>query len=281
MIRNRDSQTPRPPKTAKAVLEEPKTMRKMSLAVASGAALLMLATAVFLRAANPPQNTQTVSYPSGSETVSGYLALPAGGGKHPALIAIHEWWGLNDWVKDEAQKFAAQGYVVLAVDLYRGKVATTPDEAHELMRGVPDDRGLRDLEAAFAYLASRPAVEAGKIADVGWCMGGGYSIKLAVDQPKLAACIVNYGPLPTDPANIAKIHATVMGNFGADDRGITPASVSAFDAAMKSAGKSADIKIYDGAGHAFENPNNKDGYRPAATADAWTRMTAFLKKTLQ
>jgi len=256
-------------------------MRKISVAVASAAALMLLATGVFLRAANPPQKTQTVSYSSGSETVSGYLALPAGGGKHPALIAIHEWWGLNDWVKDEAQKFAAQGYVVLAVDLYRGKVATTPDEAHELMRGVPDDRGLRDLEAAFAYLASRPDVDASKIADVGWCMGGGYSIKLAVDQPKLAACIVNYGPLPTDPANIAKIHARVMGNFGADDRGITPASVNAFDAAMKSAGKSTDIKIYDGAGHAFENPNNQEGYRPAATADAWTRMTAFLKKTLQ
>jgi carboxymethylenebutenolidase len=248
--------------------------------VASAIAVVALCThSVTSNSAATPA-TQTVSYPSGGETVSGYLALPSGGGKHPALIAIHEWWGLNDWVKDEAQKFAAQGYVVLAIDLYRGRVATTPDEAHELMRGVPDDRGIRDLEAAFAYLASRPDVDASKIADVGWCMGGGYSIKLAVDQPKLAACIVNYGPLPTDPANIAKIHATVMGNFGADDRGITPASVKAFDAAMKSAGKSTDIKIYDGAGHAFENPNNKDGYRPEATADAWTRMTAFLKKTL-
>ena len=112
-------------------------------------------------------------------------------------------------------------------------------------------------------------------------MGGGYSIRFAVSEPKLAACIVNYGPLPTDPTNIAKIKAPVMGNFGADDRGITPASVQAFDAAMKAAGKSVDVKEYDGAGHAFENPNNKDGYRPAATADAWTRMTAFLKKALQ
>jgi carboxymethylenebutenolidase len=92
---------------------------------------------------------------------------------------------------------------------------------------------------------------------------------------------VNYGPLPTDPANIAKIQAPVLGSFGADDKGITPASVQAFETAMKAAGKSVDIKIYDGAGHAFENPNNKDGYRPAATDDAWTRMVAFLKKTLQ
>jgi carboxymethylenebutenolidase len=245
------------------------------------ATLLFFANAASAYAANPPVNPQMVSYASGSESVSGYLALPEGRGKHPAVIVIHEWWGLNDWVKEEAQKFAAQGYVVLAVDLYRGKVATTPDEAHELMRGVPDDRGIRDLEAAFAYLETRPDVDAAKIASVGWCMGGGYSIKFAQDQPKLAACIVNYGPLPTDPANIAKIRAPVLGNFGADDKGITPASVQAFDAAMKSDGKSVDVKVYDGAGHGFQNPNNKDGYRPAATADAWARMTAFFKKVLQ
>ena len=140
-----------------------------------------------LHAAVPQNNTQTVTYPSGDEAVSGYLAMPSGAGKHPAIIVIHEYWGLNDWVKEQAQKFAAQGYVSLAIDLYRGKVATTPEEAHELMRGVPDDRGLRDLEAAFTYLSNRPEVDAKKIGVVGWCMGGGYSIKLAVDQAKLAA----------------------------------------------------------------------------------------------
>src|SRR5208337_3037347 len=123
------------------------------------AALCLFAGAASLLAANPPVNTQTVSYPSGNETVSGYLALPDGGGKHPAVIAIHEWWGLNDQVKEEARKFAAQGYVVLAVDLYRGKVATTPDEAHEIMRGVPEDRATRDLLAATAYLRSQKNVD--------------------------------------------------------------------------------------------------------------------------
>jgi carboxymethylenebutenolidase len=228
-----------------------------------------------------PAKTETVSYKSGEETVSGFLALPDGGGKHPALVVIHEWWGLNDQIKGEAQKFAAQGYVALAVDLYRGKVATSADEAHELMRGVPDDRGMRDLEAAFAYLASRQDVEANKIGSVGWCMGGGWSIRLAMSEPKLAACALNYGSLPTEASNIAKIKAPVLGNFGAEDRGITPDSVRAFKAAMKAAGKACDVKIYEGAGHAFQNPNNKDGYRPEATADAWARMTAFFKKNLQ
>jgi len=225
-------------------------------------------------------NAQTVSYKSGNETVSGYLALPEGGGKHPAIVVIHEWWGLNDWVKEQAQKYAAQGYVALAVDLYRGQVAKTPDEAHILMRGLPDDRGLRDLEAAFTYLASRPDVNPNKIASIGWCMGGGWSIKLAEDQPKLAAFVVNYGPLPTDAAIIAKIKAPMLGNFGADDKGIPPDSVHAFEAAMKAAGKNVDIKIYEGAGHAYQNPDNKDGYRPEATADSQKRIDPFFAKYL-
>lgn len=243
------------------------------------AALFSLAFALLLWA--NPVRTELVSYKSGSETVTGYLALPEGHGKHSGLVVIHEWWGLNDQIKDEARKFAEQGYVALALDLYRGKVATTPEEAHELMRGVPEDRGIRDLEAAYNYLASRRDVNSSKIGSVGWCMGGGWSIKLAMNEPKLAACIVNYGALPTEPSSIAKIDAPVLGNFGAEDRGITPDSVHSFESAMKAAGKSVDVKIYEGAGHAFQNPNNKEGYRPEASADAWSRMTAFLKQTLK
>jgi carboxymethylenebutenolidase len=225
--------------------------------------------------------TQTVQYRSGQESVSGYLALPEGKGRHPAIVALHEWWGLNDWVKDQAQRLAEQGYVVLAVDLYRGKSATDPETAHELMRGLPQDRAIRDLEAVFDYLASRPDVDAKQIGSIGWCMGGGYSLQLAIHEPKLAACVVNYGALPTDPADIAAIHAPMLGNFGADDKGITPADVQAFQAAMKKAGKSFDAKIYDGAGHGFENPNNKDGYRQAAAEDAWSRSVTFLHSKLQ
>jgi carboxymethylenebutenolidase len=183
-------------------------------------------------------------------------------------------------VKEQAQKYAAQGYVALAVDLYRGKVATNADEAHVLMRGLPDDRGMRDLEAAFAYLSTRPDVNAAKIGSIGWCMGGSWSLKLAVDQPKLAACVVNYGWLPSEPALVAKIKAPVQGNFGAEDQGIPPKDVKAFEATMKADGKFTDIKIYDGAGHAFQNPNNKDGYRPEATADASQRISAFFQKYL-
>src|SRR3954471_6773557 len=93
-----------------------------------------------------------VTYKSGDENVNGLLFEPSGKGPFPAIVVIHEWWGLNDWVKEQASKFSDEGYVTLAIDLYRGKVATTPEEAHEIMRGVPEDRAVRDLLAATSYL---------------------------------------------------------------------------------------------------------------------------------
>jgi carboxymethylenebutenolidase len=228
-----------------------------------------------------PVKTETVSFPSGSETATGYLAVPDSPGRHPGLVIIQEWWGLNDWVKEQARKFAEQGFVALAPDLYRGKVATDPDTAHELSRGMPQDRAVRDLQGAFDFLSARPDVNATKIGSAGWCMGGGLSLQLAVHEPRLAACVVNYGAMPTDAEDIRRIQAPVLGNFGADDRGIPPASVKAFGEAMDTAGKSIEVKIYEGAGHAFENPNNKTGYRAEAAADAWKRIVEFFNAKLK
>jgi carboxymethylenebutenolidase len=238
----------------------------------------LISAALAVRADAP--KTETVQFPSGKDTISGFLAVPDKSGQHPALVVIHEWWGLNDWVKEQTEKLAAQGYVALAVDLYRGKVAADPSEAHELMRGLPQDRAIRDMQAAYAYLATRKDVKSDKIGSIGWCMGGGLSLQLAIHQPRLAACVVNYGSLPTDPNDIQQIMAPVLGNFGAEDKGITPADVNAFDNTMKGMNHRIDVKIYPGAGHAFENPNNTNGYRPEAAADAWKRTIAFLQKAL-
>jgi carboxymethylenebutenolidase len=226
-------------------------------------------------------DSKSVSYKSGDETVQGLLYSPAGKGPFPAIIVIHEWWGLNDWVKDEASKLAEQGYEALAIDLYRGKVATTADMAHELMRGVPEDRAKRDLHAAFEFLESQPNVKKDRIGAIGWCMGGGYSLDVALQEPKLSADVINYGHLATDPEALKKINAPILGLFGGQDRGITPDDVHKFEAAMKQAGKKIDIKIYDDAGHAFENPNNKEGYRADDTADAWKRTVSFLAENLK
>jgi carboxymethylenebutenolidase len=225
--------------------------------------------------------SKEVTYKSGDETVKGILYTPEGKGPFPGIVVIHEWWGLNDWVKDQASKLADQGYVALAIDLYRGKVGTTPEEAHEIMRGVPEDRANRDLEASFQFLASQPNVKPDRIGAIGWCMGGGYALDLALEQPKLAALVINYGHLATDPSAISKINAPMIGFFGALDRGITPDDVKQFSAAVDEAGKKIDVTIYPDAGHAFENPNNKDGYRPADAADAWNKTVIFLASTLK
>jgi carboxymethylenebutenolidase len=222
-----------------------------------------------------------VTYSSGAEKVQGMLYTPAGKGPFPAIIVIHEWWGLNDWVKEQASKLADQGYVALAVDLYRGKVATTPEEAHEIMRGVPEDRAKQDLDAAFNFLKSQNNVKGDRIGSIGWCMGGGYSLDVALQQPQLAADVINYGHLAVDENSLKKINAPILGIFGAKDRGIPVEDVKKFQQTLEQLGKKIDIVIYPDAGHAFENPNNKEGYRAQDAADAWKHITEFLEKTLK
>ena len=171
--------------------------------------------------------------------------------------------------------------MALAVDLYRGKVATTPDEAHEIMRGVPEDRAARDLHAAVEFLKSQPNVKPDRIGSIGWCMGGGYSLDVALQEPTLAATVINYGHLAADAASLKKINASVLGIFGGQDRGIPVDDVKKFEQALKQQGNKVEIVIYPDAGHAFENPNNKTGYRAADAADAWKHTTSFLAGTLK
>ena len=240
----------------------------------------LLCTILLAVSSNAKERHQTVSFPSAPGNGSGYLSLPGSGGKHPAIIVIQEWWGLNDWIRQQSDRFAGQGTVALAVDLYRGKVTVDPNEAHELMRGLPEDRALADLQAGVRYLRSRSDVDPSRIAVIGWCMGGGYALQLAIAEPALAGAVINYGHLVTDPKTIASIRPPILGNFGALDRGIPAQDVRTFDEALKSAGKSSDIKVYEGAGHAFMNPNNKEGYGKEAAADAWKRIDSFLRKRL-
>ncbi len=250
-------------------------MRKFAAFVVSLFFVLHLSSTCFAA------DSKTVSYKSGDETVQGMLYTPSGKGPFPAIIVIHEWWGLNDWVKEQAGKLSDQGYVALAIDLYRGKVATTPDQAHEIMRGVPEDRAKRDLGAAFDFLQSQPNIKKDRIGAIGWCMGGGYSLDVALQEPTLAADVINYGHLATDTQALAKINSAILGLFGAQDQGIPADDVRKFETTMKQLGKKIEIKIYDDAGHAFENPNNKTGYRAADAADAWQRTVAFFAANLK
>jgi len=242
---------------------------------------LLAVLVVLLSSALFASTSKTVSYKSGEDNVTGVLYAPDGKGPFPGIVVIHEWWGLNDWVKEQASKLADQGYVTLAVDLYRGKVATTPDEAHEIMRGVPEDRAQRDLHAAVEFLKAQTNVNKERIGAIGWCMGGGYALDVALLEPSLRADVINYGHLATDPGSIAKIHAAVLGIFGGQDKGISVDDVKKFEQALKQQGNQVEIVVYPDAGHAFENPNNKTGYRPDDAADAWKRTVNFLASTLK
>jgi carboxymethylenebutenolidase len=224
---------------------------------------------------------ETITFKSGTENVSAFLAKPDGPGPFPGVIVLHEWWGLDSWMKDQARALAKEGYAALAVDLYRGKVTASQEEAHQLMMGTPIDRQTRDMKAAFAYLALRKDVVKARIASLGFCMGGRNSFTLAIEEPTLAAAVIYYGAPPTDAAAIAKIKAPMLGNFGGVDEGPSPAQAREFEAAAKKAGKVFDLKVYAGAPHAFANPNNPwKGYRKDAATDAWVRTTGFLRRYL-
>ena len=229
----------------------------------------------------PTLKTEMVTFRSGAENISSFLVLPGDRGRRGGVIALHEWWGLNDWVKMQATSLGANGYVVIAVDLYRGRVTDNPSEARKLKRALPEDRAIRDMNAAFHYLATRPDVDSKHIGSVGWSMGGSFAIQLAIHEPHLVACVVNYGALPGNLADVKRINAQVLVNCGARDRGILPSRVRAFEKLMKAAGQSADVKLYVGAGHAFENPSNKSGYRPEAAADAWCRTLEFFAQAIK
>jgi len=216
------------------------------------------------------------------QPLMGYLSPPKGDGTHPGIVVIQEWWGLNDWVKQQADSLAAHGYIAFAPDLYKGKVAYDEATAHQLMSGLVEDEAMATLRAAADFLRSRQDVRANAIGVIGWCLGGRYAIRLAAADPGIRACVAYYGAPITDPNAIRGIQAAMLGNFGAEDQGPSPDQVKQFEAALRKAGKKVDFKIYPGAGHAFANENNPwGGYRPAAAKDAWSRTLTFLNKELK
>ena len=223
---------------------------------------------------------KAVKYVSGKDTVGAYFSLPNGVGPFPALIIIHEWWGLNDWIRSNADAFANKGYAALAIDLYRGKSTKNSDEAHELMRGLSSDRVAQDLRAAYSFLQNNPKIDKNRIGVIGWCMGGGYALQATTILPKLKAAVMNYGSLISDPANIKKVGCPLLGIFGETDRGIPVMDVQNFEKTLKEARKESKIIIYRNVGHAFMNPNNKDGYNRDITEKAWRETFAFLEKHL-
>jgi carboxymethylenebutenolidase len=251
--------------------------------------LLLSAMVAFLLASQAwsATSTQPAAHPGkmvtlkGSrEPFKGYLVEPKGKGPFPAVVVIMEWWGLNDQIKGVADRLAKAGYVALVPDLYYGQVTADPEKAHELMRGLDQQEALTDLGSAMNYLHSLPAVGKSKIASLGFCMGGGLSLQLALSRPDLSGAVMFYGQPDTDPMALEKAACPVLGLFGAEDQGIPEAKIQAMAKELNEVGEGADIKIYPGAGHAFFN-ETRPSYNAAAAADAWTLTLTFLQARLK
>jgi carboxymethylenebutenolidase len=228
-------------------------------------------------------HAETLDYATlDDEPVSGYLARPrSGSGPFPAVVLIHEWWGLNDNIRAMARRFADAGYVALAVDLYEGETAERPQRARSLMQQAMQrtDRLERNIEQAFYYLDVMPSTD--RIGAVGWCFGGGWSLRTALMFPEeLDASVIYYGELVTDADRLAPLEVPILGLFGSEDSVVPTETVRAFGQVLTELEKPHEIHVYEGAGHAFANPSGEN-YEPDTAAQAWARTTAFLNRHLK
>jgi len=250
-----------------------------------GYAISLIAAAFFLwssavYASDADIITGEVVYYQNGKEVSGYLARPADNKKHPGLILIHEWWGLNDNIRQNADKFARLGYAALAVDLYDGNSATTREEAKKLATGVRGNmpEAFKNLKAAIAYMQRQTHVDPDRLASLGWCFGGGWSYQIAKNNLGVKASIIYYGRFnPKD--DLSKMRATILGHFGENDRGIKVDTVDEFQASLKTLSGDHEIYIYQNAGHAFANEGGSR-YNKEAADLAWKRTVTFLEKYL-
>jgi len=222
---------------------------------------------------------EMVQFPYAGGTTSGYLSVPEQG-SGPGVLVIQEWWGLVDHIKDLCDRFAGEGFVALAPDLYHGKTTKSPDEAGKLMMALRIDEAERDLSAAAQYLARHDSTISEKIGVVGFCMGGALALYTATKNSKIGACVVFYGGHPKVKPDLPNLHAPVLGLYGQNDRSVTPAVVRDLEQRLKTLGKQIEVKIYPGADHAFFNDTRPQVYNAEAAADAWQRTVDFLRKNL-
>ena len=220
-------------------------------------------------------STEEINY---FEDSSGWLAKPLGSGVYPGVVMIHEWWGLNENIKEMATQLASEGYTVLAVDLFDGQVATTSEEAGQLSSSVDDEKAIANMQAAAAYLKDQQ--QASALGSMGWCFGGGRSLQLALSGQEMDATVIYYGRLVTEESRLAAISWPVLGIFGELDDGIPVADVNDFDSTLDKLGIDNEIHIYEDVGHAFANPSNPDHDADKA-ADAWEKTVTFLDRHLK
>jgi len=223
--------------------------------------------------------TSAVEYPSNGITGMGYLARPQDGAG-PGVVVLQEWWGLEAHIKDVTERFAREGYVALAPDLYHGKSTSEPDEARKLAMELERPRAFQETAGAARYLKSLPEVQPKKVGVIGWCMGGGIAFGVTHATDQFAAAVGFYGRPPSDEET-ANINCPVLGLFGEKDGGITPEAAEEFRASLIKHGKTHEIHVYPDAPHAFFNDTRPHIYKADAAQDAWNRTLDWFEAHLR
>jgi carboxymethylenebutenolidase len=221
-----------------------------------------------------------IEFPSNGRSASGYLASTSGGESRPGLILIQEWWGLNDHIKDIARRFAEEGYVVLAPDLYDGKRTKEPEEAGKLMQGLDQSAALQKLNAAVEYLKGLPEVNAQRIGVTGFCMGGTYALLLACNNKSIKAAAPFYGDVPGDDV-LKQLSAPVLFIGAENDFWITQDKMARLEEGLQKFDKVGEVRVYKGVGHAFFNDTRPEAYDKDAAENAWERVTNFFESHLK
>ena len=220
-----------------------------------------------------------VEFSSNGGTTNGYLAIPEKG-SGPGVVVIQEWWGLVDHIKDVCDRFANEGYVALAPDLYHGQVTKSPDEAGKLMMALRIDQAEKDLRGAIQYLLDHQATTSDRVGTIGFCMGGALSLYAASKNDQVGACVVFYGIHPNVKPDLPNLKAPVLGIYAENDSSTPPEAVRELEQQLKALGKSVEMYIYPDVGHAFFNDTREGVYNRRAAEDAWRRTMEFFAKNL-
>lgn len=222
---------------------------------------------------------EMVQFSNNGGSTSGYLSTPPSG-TGPGVVVIQEWWGLVDHIREVCDRFAEEGFVALAPDLFHGKATKSPDEAGKLMMSMRIDEAERDLRAAADYLSTLDSTSSEKVGVVGFCMGGALALYTATKNPKIGACVVFYGGHPKVKPDLPNLHAPVLGLYAERDGFVTPDLARELERKLKDLGKEIEVIIYPDADHAFFNDSRPEVYKTDAAADAWQRTVEFLRKNL-
>ncbi|MCU1244453.1 MAG: clcD 4 [Acidobacteria bacterium] len=220
---------------------------------------------------------QRVTFPSNGHTCQGYFATPPSG-SGPAVVVIQEWWGLVHHIETLVDRFAAEGFVAIAPDLFHGQTTKSPDEAGKLLMELDVERAQKEIAGAGSYLLSLPECSSKSFSVIGFCMGGALAQYEATKDPNAGAAVSFYGGFKKAPCDWSQLRGPILLFYGGKDQGVPAEQGRALAEQIRKLGKSVELHVYPNADHAFFNDDRPEVYNPEAADDAWRRTLDFLRK---